>query len=158
MDEILDQAVASEKDKEQEQESDKEQVKEKQQEEYLPASYVAVMYEGNWFVGEVIDKGRDPEAEEGDNNVFINFMQHGQQGSQGECLVWPRKVDRLNVLKEDILLACQALLPNPSVSTFRGVTYSLSKAEIEKTKKLFIRFKAYYPIKMWNIEFFYRKR
>ncbi len=44
MDEILGQAVASEKDKEQEQESDMEQVTEKQQEEYLPGSCVAVMY------------------------------------------------------------------------------------------------------------------
>jgi hypothetical protein len=157
-DDILDQAMDSDKDKEQEQEPDMEQVKENQQEEYLPGSYVAVMYEGNWFVGEVLDKGGEPEAEEGDNYVFINFMQHGQQGSQGERLVWPRKVDRLNVLKEDILLACQAPLPNPSVSTIRGVTYSLTKAEIEKTKKLFSRFKAYYPTSMRNIEFVSRKR
>ncbi len=108
MDEILDQAVASEKDKEQEQESDKEQVK-GEAAGGVPAWLLCgrdVRYEGNWFVGEVIDKGREPEAEEGDNYVFINFMQHGQKGSQGERLVWPRKVDRLNVLKEVILLAC----------------------------------------------------
>ncbi len=42
-------------------------------------------------MGEVIDKG-------------FNFMQHGQWGGGGECLLWPRKVDKLNALKEDILL------------------------------------------------------
>jgi hypothetical protein len=86
----------------------------------------------------VIHKNGEPEIEEGENSVFINFMEHNQQGSkQEECLVWPKKLDMLNVLKENTLVTYQAPTPNLTTSTFHGATYSLSKAEIIKTKKPF---------------------
>jgi hypothetical protein len=135
------------KGKEQEQEQVKKKGKEKL-EEFLPGSYVVVMYEGEWYVGEVICKDGEPEAEGGENYVYVNFMKHSQQGSKGERLVWPKKMDKLNVLREDILVACQPPTPDPGTSTIREVTYSLSKADIVKTKKLFACFKAYYPTKI----------
>jgi hypothetical protein len=141
------------------QKGEKEKQTGEENQQYLPGSYVAVIYEGDWYVGEVIDKNGEPEAEEGESYVFVNFMEHNQQGSkQGERLVWPKKLDMLNVLKEDILFTCQAPTPNPTTSTFRGVTYSLSKAEIIKAKQLFARFQAYYPTKIWLFLFYEVKK
>jgi hypothetical protein len=60
----------------------------------------------------VIYKNGEPEAEEGGNYVFINFMEHNQQSSkQGEHLMGPRKLDMFNVFEEDILFTCQAPPP-----------------------------------------------
>jgi hypothetical protein len=141
------------------QKGEKEKQTGEENQQYLPGSYVAVIYEGDWYVGEVIDKNGEPEAEEGESYVFVNFMEHNQQGSkQGERLVWPKKLDMLNVLKEDILFTCQAPTPNPTTSTFRGVTYSLSKAEIIKAKQLFARFQAYYPTKICFFLFYEVKK
>jgi hypothetical protein len=119
----------------------KEQTQKGEELVYLPNSYVVVLYGEDWYVGQVIDKEGEPEAEEDENYVFISFMKR----TAGDLLQWPNRLDLLNVLKEDILFMCQAPAPSPATSSSRSTTFSLSKGDLIKAKKMFMIAKAYYP-------------
>ncbi len=101
------------------------------------------VYGEDWFVGEVRDKEAEPKAEESENYVFISFMRR----TAGDLLQWPKCLDLLNVLKDDILFSCQA--PTPSRATFssRSTTFSLSKSDLKIANNLFMLYKTYYPTK-----------
>jgi hypothetical protein len=45
---------------------------------YLPNSYVVVLYGEDWYLGQVINKEGEPEADE--NYVFISFMKRTAGG------------------------------------------------------------------------------
>jgi hypothetical protein len=104
------------------------------------------MYGEDWFVGQVLDKEIEPEAEMDNNYVFINFMKR----TAGDLLQWPKRLDHLNVLKDDILFICQPPTPSQATSSSRSTTFSLSKADLNKAKSMFMIAKAYYPTKILN--------
>jgi hypothetical protein len=108
--------------------------------DYPPETYVVAVYQGEWYVGQIVAKEGEPEAEEADEYVLISFMQR----TSGDLLKWPKRSDLLNMLKEDILFACQPPTPSQSTSSSRSVTFSLSKADAKKARKMFLT-KAYYP-------------
>lgn len=64
---------------------------------FRPESYIACRYQDNWYVGQVMDKEIEPEAEEGDQYVLVSFMEWS--GSKKTVLKWPSRLDVLNVLK-----------------------------------------------------------
>ncbi len=110
---------------------------------YLPSSFLVAVYGEDWFVGEVRDKEWEPEAEESENFVFISFM----KCTAGDLLQWPKRLDLLNVLKDDILFSCQAPTPSRATSSSRSTTFSLSKSDLKRANNLFILYKVYYPTK-----------
>jgi hypothetical protein len=108
---------------------------------YLPSSFVVVVYGEDWFVGEVRDKKGEPEAEVSDDYLYISFMTR----TPGDLFQWPKRLDLLNVLTEDILFSCQAPTLSGATSSSRNSTFSLTKSEIKKANNLFMLYKAYYP-------------
>jgi hypothetical protein len=118
--------------------------------EFPPDSYIVAMYQGDWYVGQIMAKEGEPEAEEDDRYLLVSFMER----TSGDLLKWPRRSDILNVLKEDILFACEPPTPCAATSSSRSVTYSLSRAESKKAKNLFMT-KAYYPTTISFISFTY---
>jgi hypothetical protein len=62
---------------------------------YPPESYVVAVYQGDWYVGEVIAKEGEPEADLRDEYVLVSFMER----TKGDLLKWPCRLDLLNVLK-----------------------------------------------------------
>jgi hypothetical protein len=90
-----------------------------------------------------MEKDGEPEAELGDNYIFLNFMER----TQGDLLKWPKRADMLNMLKDDVLFTCQAPIPCAATSSSRSTTFSLTKSELNKAKHMFMLEKAYYPTK-----------
>jgi hypothetical protein len=103
----------------------------KQEYQYLPGSYVVVMYDGEWYLAQVLDKEVEQEAECEDNYVYLNFM---KKNHTGESFQWPSTPDRLNMLKEDILFTCDPPAPSAGTSSSRRPTFTLSKMELKKAK------------------------
>lgn len=62
---------------------------------YPPDSFVVALYQGEWFVGQVLGKEGEPEADLREEYVLVSFMER----TTGDLLKWPRRVDILNVLK-----------------------------------------------------------
>jgi hypothetical protein len=91
-----------------------------------------------------MEKEGEPEAEEGDEYLFINFMMR----TAGDKLQWPRRIDHLNVLKVDVLFCCQPPAPSPGTSSSRSIAYYLSKEELKKAKHLFRINMAFYPTRV----------
>jgi len=116
---------------------------------YKPDSYIVVVYEGDWYVGQVMSKDGEPEAEEGDQYLLVTFMERFNENS----LKWPRRMDILNVLQADVLFECQPPSPGMASSSSRSLTFKLTDGDLEKAKQLFDLFKAYYPTKI-PISFF----
>jgi hypothetical protein len=80
--------------------------------------------------------------------VLISFMKR----TPLDHLQWPMRTAMLNVLREDILFSCQAPVLAPASSLSRSLSYLLPKSDLDKAKKLFMIYKAYYPTKT---SFFY---
>ena len=97
-------------------------------------------------MGQIMPKEGEPEAVEGDQYLLVNFM--CQCSASGDRFKWPKKMDVLNVLKDDVLLTCEPPIPSQGSSSSRSTTFSLDKAEIRKAKKLFLQHQAYYPTKI----------
>jgi hypothetical protein len=112
-----------------------------QGESYPPGSFVVVIYQNDWYVGKVLEKEGEPEAEEGDQYLFVSFMQR----LQGDHLKWPSRLDLLNVLKDDVLFACVPPTPSASTSSSRVSNLALSKEDLKKAKQMFLESKGYYP-------------
>jgi hypothetical protein len=109
---------------------------------YPPKSFVVAIYQGeDWYVGQVLDKDEEPEAEKGENYLYVTFMEK----IKGDLLKWPRKPDVLNMLKDDILFPCQTPAPCAATSSTRVNSFTLSKGELKKAKQMFLQKKAYYP-------------
>lgn len=66
---------------------------------YLPESFIVAAYLGDWYVGEVIEKNGQPEAEPSEEYLLVSFMEK----MPGDLLKWPRKPDILNTLKVGLL-------------------------------------------------------
>ncbi len=63
------------------------------------------VYQGeDWYVGKVLDKDEEPEAEKEENDLYVTFMEK----IKGDLLNWPRKPDDLSMLKDNIVC-----LPDP---------------------------------------------
>jgi hypothetical protein len=121
------------------------------QDQFLPDSYVVAVYDEDWFVAQVVNKTGEPEADMGDQYVYLNFMER-----LGDSLKWPRRLDMLNTLKQDVLFVCEPPTVSSRSSSSRSVTYTLSKATIKKAKEMFILHQAYYPTIMNLILCFHR--
>jgi hypothetical protein len=65
--------------------------------EYRPGSFIACIYENGWYVGQVMEKEGEPEADEREDYVLVSFMMW--TGPKGALLKWPERKDVLNVLK-----------------------------------------------------------
>jgi hypothetical protein len=113
---------------------------------YQPGNYVVAIYQDDWYVGQVMEKEGEPDAEAGDEYLLLNFM---KKMVPGDRLRWPQQKDVLNTLKEDILFCCQPPMPSASSSSSRSVTFSLSAEETKKAKAMLNdrTSKACYPTK-----------
>jgi hypothetical protein len=138
-----DQVGKNQADKEQEEE----EAMQEDQEEHKPDTYV-VLYDKDWYVGQVVSKEGEPEAVMDDKYVLVTFMKR----AAGDLLKWPKKVDMLNVVKEDILFSCQPPTPSAATSSSRAVSYLLTRKDLAKAKNMFMRSKAYYPTKTYNFQ------
>jgi hypothetical protein len=107
---------------------------------YLPGSYVTAVYQGEWYVGQVLDKKMEKNALPTDDYVYLNFMQRVVKDT--DLFKWPDKADKLNTLTEDVLFVCSAPLPSPATSSSRSITYVLSKDDTKKANIMLN--KAYY--------------
>jgi len=146
-----------EEEKEEEEKEDDPDIEEQQQQPdlqqkedcpaYTPGSYVVAVYQSDWYVGQILDKDAEPEAEGwGNDYLFISFME-----KTGDLHKWPKRRDVLNTLKADVLFACQPPEICASTSSSRNTVLSLSKAESKKAKELFAQFQAYYPTKTFQL-------
>jgi len=107
---------------------------------YPSGTYVAAVYQGEWFVGQVLDKSNESRALKSDAYIYINFMQRVQSGK--DLFRWPDKADKLNTLQEDVLFECGAPVPSHSTSSTRSICYTLSIQEIKRAN--FLMTKAFY--------------
>jgi hypothetical protein len=73
---------------------------------YPPESFVVALYQGDWFVGQVMNKDGNPEAEMSEDYILVSFMEK----MKGDLLKWPRHLDILNVLKVGLILSLIAYL------------------------------------------------
>jgi hypothetical protein len=117
---------------------------------YPVGSYVVAVYQGAWYVGQVLEKTEEKLALPQDEYLYLSFMQRTEKSM--DLFKWPEKPDKLNTLKEDILFACSAPTPSNATSSSRSITFSLTKAEIKKAYMLLN--KAYYHTKFIS-PFFY---
>jgi hypothetical protein len=115
---------------------------ERKNEDYPVGSYVVAVYQGKWYVGQVLDKKKEKNALPQDHYVFISFMQRMESSGDQDIFKWPNKPDKLNTLKEDVLFACGDPTPSNATSSSRSISYSLSKDETKKAYMLLN--KAYY--------------
>jgi hypothetical protein len=67
---------------------------------------VVALYQGDWFVGQVMNKDGNPEAEMSEDYILVSFMEK----MKGDLLKWPRHLDILNVLKVGLILSLIAYL------------------------------------------------
>jgi hypothetical protein len=74
---------------------------------YPPESFVVALYQGEWFMGQVMRKEGEPEADQREDYVLVSFMER----TTGDLLKWPRRLDILNVLKV-------RMVPYPTVEFF----------------------------------------
>jgi hypothetical protein len=65
-------------------------------------SYLVAVYEGEWHVGQVMDKKESKIHDLGPKYVHVNFMEK----TGGKFLKWPARKDIINVFGEDILFQC----------------------------------------------------
>jgi hypothetical protein len=142
---IVEKLNEKEDEEEQDEPEEQNQVKNKDKkykQDYPAKSFVVAVYQADWYVGQVLDKEGEPEAEEGDQYLLISFMER----TKGDLLKWPQKPDILNMLKDDILFLCQPPVPCASTSSSRSISMSLTKAELKKAKEMFMQqTQAYYP-------------
>lgn len=138
-----DKDVEEDKDEEQEEQhkEQEEAVSVDQPEDDFPiGSYVAAVYQREWFVGQVLDKSKESKALKSDDYIYVSFMQRVQSGK--DLFRWPDKADKLNTLREDVLFECGAPVPSHSTSTTRSISYSLTVHEIKRANHLMT--KAFY--------------
>lgn len=102
---------------------------------YPIGQYVAAVYQGQWYLGQVIDKKDEARALQDPLYLYVSYMERVAMN----IFKWPVKIDKLNTLKEDVLLACQPPLPSSSTSSSRNITYSISKEDISKVVDLFLK-------------------
>jgi hypothetical protein len=114
---------------------------------YSVGSYVVAVYQGAWYVGQILDKKNEVNALPAEDYVFINFMQ--RVGKDIDLFKWPDRADKLNTLREDVLFACGAPIPSKATSSSRSITYSLSKIEQKKANSMIQHYKAYYHNKIY---------
>jgi hypothetical protein len=120
---------------------------ENDEQEYLPGSYVVVVYDGQWYVAQVLDKELEPEAESDESYLFLNFM---KKSLTSDSLQWPTQTDKLNMLREDILFSCMPPSPSAGTSSSRNTTFSLSREDLLKAKLMhMMRKKVNYLTKNW---------
>jgi len=116
---------------------------------FFAGSYVAVVYEGDWYVGQVKDKEEESEADRNDIYIYVDFLQRTPQN----FFYWPKKADLLNVLKEDVLFAVRSPTLVNASSSGRTTNLQLTKDDLAKAKRLFTLYKAFYPTENslhWN--------
>lgn len=141
--EALAESSSSESDKEAEEEevdSDKEAESDKEEEEsasikeqFSIGQYVVAVYQGGWYVGQVIDKANEDRALPDKQYLYVSYMER----VASNLFKWPSKLDKLNTLIEDVMFACQPPLPSTSTSSSRTISYSLSKDDLLKAVVMF---------------------
>ena len=122
------------------------QVEEGEGEDYPVGSFVTAVYEGDWYLGQVLDKKLEPEAEEDADFIYVNFMERSQIGSSNGFR-WPVKLDMLNVQLSDIIMRCDPPNLNSCTSSSRMASYVMSQKDHTATKRIFKSRKEFYPIR-----------
>ncbi len=130
----------AEEDGSKESERECEREKAKDSEELLPGTYVVAVYQGAWYLGQVLDKKEERLALRQQEYTYVSFMQ--RVGGSGDNFKWPEKPDKLNTLREDVLFVCGAPIPAAATSSSRNISFTLSPAENKKAHMLLN--KAYY--------------
>jgi hypothetical protein len=130
----------AEEDGSEESERECEREKAKDSEELLPGTYVVAVYQGAWYLGQVLDKKEERLALRQQEYTYVSFMQ--RVGGSGDNFKWPEKPDKLNTLREDVLFVCGAPIPAAATSSSRNISFTLSPAENKKAYMLLN--KAYY--------------
>lgn len=113
--------------------------------DYPVKSFVIAVYQDQWYLGQVLCKEAEPEAEESDRYVLLSFMERNKDKNSFK---WPNRMDMLNMLKDDILFCCQPPTPGASTSSSRVNSFELSKEDFNKANKLFQDAQASYPTKI----------
>jgi hypothetical protein len=108
--------------------------------------FVVVVYQKDWYVGQVLDKKGEAEAEQEDNYILVSFMER----VQGDHLKWPKRLDLLNVLKDDVLFVCEPPTPGASTSSSRVNSFVLTKEDLKKAKQMFLETQDYYLTKIFS--------
>ncbi len=101
---------------------------------YTPGSYVVAVHHGEWFIGQILDKEKEPQAPKGGQYVYINLMR--RLSEDRDLCKWPDKADKLNTLVEDVLFVCGAPAPCKDTSSTRSISYSLSCLENKRANHL----------------------
>jgi hypothetical protein len=112
---------------------------------YPAESFVVAMYQHQWYIGQVLNKEKEPEAEDGDQYILLSFMERNKDNNSFK---WPNRPDILNMLKEDILFSCQPPMPSSSTSSTRVNSFQLSRADFTKANEMFANAEAFNPTKI----------
>jgi hypothetical protein len=117
---------------------------EKEYPEFQAGSFVAAVYQKDWYIGKVLNKEEEPEAEEGDEYIIVSFMV--QTSSDRNNFKWPNKLDILNMLKSDVLFVLsQPPVISSSTSSSRVNSFAIAWADYDKAEEMFRVNQAYYP-------------
>ncbi len=106
-----------------------------------PGTYVVAVYQGAWYISQVLDKDKEKKALQTEAYVFISFME--RVGKNSHVFRWPDRSDNLNTLKEDVLFACRVPTPSTTTSSGRGISYTLSDIDLKKAEAMSRKHKAY---------------
>lgn len=63
-------------------------------------SYLVALYQGDWYLGQILDKSIEPDADPDDKYLYVNYMEK----SKSNHFKWPVRLDMLNTLKVRIFL------------------------------------------------------
>lgn len=63
--------------------------------DYPVGAYVVALYQDSYYVGQVLNKDQEPDADKEEEYILCNFMEN----LKGDILKWPSKVDHLNTHK-----------------------------------------------------------
>ncbi len=97
-------------------------------------SYLAAVYQGNWYVGQVLNKKEEAMALQSGEYIYLSYM---EPSSKRNLWKWPVKVDKLNTHINDVLCSCSAPTPSSSTSSTRSVTYTLDSKDKKRVLELF---------------------
>ena len=111
---------------------------------YPVDSFVVAVYQNKWYVAKVLDKDKEPGAEQGDEYILLSFM---EQAADRNCFKWPEKKDILNTLKDDVIYKMKHP-PSISGATSSRVSCAIAWTEFDRAKIAFRNFEAYYPTKI----------
>jgi len=77
--------------------------------DFSPGSFIVAPYGEQWYLGQILDKNKEVEADKSDHYVYVNYMDRVGVNT----FKWPVKRDLLDTLKSDVFFSCDP----PTIST-----------------------------------------